>query len=465
MACNGTGCESGCYKDSTGDEVEKSSTEKLNGDVNGDGNHHRHQTTCLKCKAAEATVFTGGEGGSRFCADCFRSNLYGKFKLAVTSHAMISPTDKVLVAFSGGPSSRVALQFVSEMQLKSQTNFDATAIRDRSLPVFGVGVAFIDETEIHPITCTDFNKAIEDIKEIVSNLSPPKKELHIVPIRNIYSTKTSDGSETLKNLINTVSDATGKEDLLSHLRMLSLQKIAIENGYTKLVLGSCTSRIACHVLAATVKGQGYSLAADIQYADARWEIPVVLPLRDCLIQELNILCSLDSLKIVEEFKDSRGGINGLVSSFVKLLQEENPSRECTIVRTAGKLTPFPFNKIPETNTDSNDVNLASQRRHKKFNLKPIESLPPDSFCPICNSPITDLQSMNSFRNSQTTPELFGAACCSSCQYQILPEELSSMEEFYSFLPESVIDRAKNGNQKWIREKIQDCLILDDEDEV
>lgn len=111
------------------------------------------------------------------------------------------------------------------MQLKSQKNFDATAIRDRSLPVFGVGVAFIDETELHPITCTDFNKAIEDIKEIVSNLSPTKKELHIVPIRNIYSTKTSDGSETLKNLINTVSDATGKEDLLSHLRMLSLQKV------------------------------------------------------------------------------------------------------------------------------------------------------------------------------------------------------------------------------------------------
>lgn len=135
---------------------------------------------------------------------------------------------------------------------------------------------------------------------------------------------------------------------------------------------------------------------------------------------------------------------------LNLSQEENPSRECTIVRTAGKLTPFPFNKIPETNTDSNDVHLASQRRHKKFNLKPIESLPPDSFCPICNSPIRDLQSVTSFTNSQTTPELFGAACCSSCQYQILPEELSSMEEFYSFLPQSIIERARNGNQKWIR---------------
>lgn len=41
------------------------------------------------------------------------------------------------------------------------------------------------------------------------------------------------------------------------------------------------------------QGQGYSLAADIQYVDARLEIPVVLPLRDCTSQELNMLCKLD----------------------------------------------------------------------------------------------------------------------------------------------------------------------------
>lgn len=94
MACNGTGCgESGCYKDGNG--VELSSETKTGGGK-----------TCLKCKSTEATIFTGGDGGGRFCSDCFRSNLYGKFKLAVTSNAMISPTDKVLVAFSGGPSSR-----------------------------------------------------------------------------------------------------------------------------------------------------------------------------------------------------------------------------------------------------------------------------------------------------------------------------------------------------------------------
>lgn len=41
------------------------------------------------------------------------------------------------------------------------------------------------------------------------------------------------------------------------------------------------------------QGQGFSLAADIQYVDARWKVPVVLPLRDCLSEELNMLCSLD----------------------------------------------------------------------------------------------------------------------------------------------------------------------------
>ncbi|KAL4588062.1 hypothetical protein LXL04_000940 [Taraxacum kok-saghyz] len=70
----------------------------------------------------------------------------------------------------------------TEMQLKSQKNFDATAIRDRSLPGFGVGVAFIDESEIHPIiTSTDFNQST--------------KNLLLVPISNIYSTKTSNGKE------------------------------------------------------------------------------------------------------------------------------------------------------------------------------------------------------------------------------------------------------------------------------
>ncbi|XP_059646295.1 cytoplasmic tRNA 2-thiolation protein 2 [Cornus florida] len=466
MACISGGCQSGCYKEKNEEEEEQLPAEKREA---ANGVAPCGSDICVKCKvketiAATAAAVGGGGDGGRFCVDCFRSNLFGKFRFAVTSNAMVSPSDKVLVAFSGGPSSRVALQFVHEMQHKAQKNFDAS--RDRSLPVFGVGVAFIDESAIISVPSHEYEKAIEDMKLIVSNLDPPKKEFHVSAIGSVYSSCPSDGRDRLKELLDAVSDITGKEDLLLHLRMLCLQKIALERGYTKLVLGSCTSRIACHVITATVKGQGYSLAADIQYVDARWEIPVLLPLRDCLVQELNMLCYLDRLKTVEAFNGSRSGINGLVSSFVTLLQEENPSRECTIVRTAGKLTPFHFNKIPDI--DDSSVHLASQRRQKKFNLKPCESLPPESFCHICNSPLSesDLRSLSSFENCQTSAKIFEVTCCPSCQFQIFPKEPASVDHFYSLLPQPIIARAKNGslgNQRWLREQIQDCLLSDSED--
>ncbi|KAA8517105.1 hypothetical protein F0562_017398 [Nyssa sinensis] len=469
MACSTGTCQSGCYKDNNEEEEQVPKREAANGVTPNGNDIDHHHNLCLKCKVNETiappSAAGGGVGdGGRFCADCFRGNLFGKFRFAVTANAMISPSDKVLVAFSGGPSSRVALQFVHEMQHKAQKNFDAS--RDRSLPVFGVGVAFIDENAIYPACSREFDQSIEEMKLIVSNLAPPRKEFHVAPIGSIYSSDFSDGRDRLKELLNAVSDVTGKEDLLLHLRMLSLQKIALENGYTKLVLGSCTSRIACHVIAATVKGQGYSLAADIQYVDARWEIPIVLPLRDCLTQELNMLCCLDRLETVEAINRPCSGINGLVSSFVKLLQEENPSRECTIVRTAGKLTPFHFNRIPET--DDGNAHLASQRRQKKFNLKPNESLPPESFCPICHSPLNncDLPSFSSFEDDQTSAGIFGASCCPSCRFQIVPKEPSSMVQFYSLLPQPIISRAKDGgcgNQRWLREQIQDCLLSDNED--
>ena len=101
MACNGSGCQSGCYKDEEeGATCAKPTEPAKTTDSASNGN------LCVKCKLNDAVSGYGGVDDGRFCADCFRSNLFGKFRFAVTSNAMISPTDKVLVAFSGGPSSR-----------------------------------------------------------------------------------------------------------------------------------------------------------------------------------------------------------------------------------------------------------------------------------------------------------------------------------------------------------------------
>lgn len=111
------------------------------------------------------------------------------------------------------------------MQSKAQRDFDAS--KDRSLPVFGVGVAFIDESSAYSIPMEEVHKMREDVQSIISSLSPPTKELHIFPIEDIYSTGLSNGKEKLMELLNLVGDATGKEDLMVHLRMLCLQKVRI----------------------------------------------------------------------------------------------------------------------------------------------------------------------------------------------------------------------------------------------
>ncbi|KAI7990216.1 Cytoplasmic tRNA 2-thiolation protein 2 [Camellia lanceoleosa] len=227
MACSSGSCESGCYKDKNGEEDQQLGKKKAVNGVVKIGNDLNSTNLCIKCKSNQTiatTIPTAAGDASRFCSDCFRTNLFGKFRFAVTSNAMISPEDNVLVAFSGDTSSR------------------------------------------HETYCFKF--------------SSTKKRVPCCLHSEHLFFRFRNGMDTLKELVNTVSDLTGKEDLMLHLLMLSLQKIALQNGYTKLVLGTCTSRIACHVIATTVK-------------------------------------------------------------------EENPSRECTIVRTAGKLTPFHFNRIPE----------------------------------------------------------------------------------------------------------------------
>lgn len=108
MSCNSSGCQSNCYKN--GDQVSDSPPPPPLAAANNSNN------LCLKCKT-NSPITPGSLSGdeARFCADCFRSNIYGKFRLAVTSHAMISPSDNVLVAFSGGPSSRFSFFFLCKL--------------------------------------------------------------------------------------------------------------------------------------------------------------------------------------------------------------------------------------------------------------------------------------------------------------------------------------------------------------
>ncbi|RCV19265.1 hypothetical protein SETIT_3G370400v2 [Setaria italica] len=416
-------------------------------------------TTCGKCDGGAPTV--AASGGAGMCRECFRAHLFGKFKLAVTSNAMVRPTDAVLLALSGGPASRVALQFIHAMQSKAIQSWETS--NSQALPAFGVGVAFVDESVVLARPEHETQTATEDIKSIVSSLSPGDKQVHVAPLEDVFSSGSEDKVARLKEVVGMIDDETGRDDFIRCLRMLSLQKIALENGYTKIMLGTCASGIACHVLSATVKGQGYSLPADVQYVDTRWEVPVVLPLHDCLAQELSLLCELDSLKMQQLLDRPCRGINSLVASFVSRLREENPSREHTILRTAQKLKPFSFNKF---SANGYHDFLPSRLRPKFQNVDTNESTFSEILCLICGSPFSEseLQNLeNTKHKAQKKIDLYTAHCCQSCHFQILPSATDTYGQFFSLLPKFWTEKVDTASASSLRDQIEDYLLEDDDE--
>jgi cytoplasmic tRNA 2-thiolation protein 2 len=126
-------------------------------------------------------------------------------------------------------------------------------------------------------------------------------------------------------------------------------------------------------------------------------------------------------------------------------QEDNPSREHTILRTAGKLKPFNFNKF-----SLNQYEFVPSRLRSKFQF--VENGEPDSpevLCLICTSPLTATElasrrcawQMKGLNIKEV--EKFYLSCCESCYFQILPKEETSIscEAFFELLPKPMTKRS------------------------
>ncbi|KAL2613451.1 hypothetical protein R1flu_025143 [Riccia fluitans] len=423
---------------------------------------------CIKCKDGVPAITVGNQT-EPMCASCLYVSLLSKFKTAVNNHGLITPSDNVLVAVSGGPASRVAVEMLKEIRSKAQS--DADASKDGTMKVFRLGVVYVDEATVLRLPESEAEAAVNSIKEMYDGIP-----VHTVELDCVYGTdglpSDEDGDSAssklkLTKLFESVKDMTGKEDMLELLRMQAIQTVAQISGYTKVVLALTATRIAAKVIAATTKGQGYSLPAFIQYLDGRWPIPVVLPLRDCVARELALHCHIAKLTTIfvrglTTMADPRSSLNNLAHHFITLLQEENPSREHTIVRTAAKLTSFSFNAevVPPSRRRRNP------RNHDKGGGK--SELSPEFLCSICRAPLqsSDMSpqtetTVGNGRDSSGNYADMKSTCCPSCLFQIFPEDGVQAEEKYLLFPDSTRKASTSTfsqRQKWMRSQIQDYLL-------
>ncbi|GAA5819955.1 hypothetical protein JCM3770_006095 [Rhodotorula araucariae] len=365
---------------------------------------------CIRCK--EPPTFT--QRGTAYCHSCFLQVLSGRFSRALEGARTVSaagfdayespeprprrkdrapdPDGKVVVAFSGGSSSRAVLELLrmSSLAAPSSATAPSAAVhagarkkgKKHGLPMPPVfadcEVVFVDESCVVPGTAPGH---IAEIREIVTTGTPFRftalaledvfspaysasadplvagvsASLPLLPSRTSCPTPAT-ARERLVALAAPLSPS-GRASLLAALRHALLVAHARTQSARILLLGSTGTRLAIDVLAGMASGRGWSAGEDAgaEYVSrpvtgARGgEVLVVRPLALVSAREARYLCESEGLRHVDapqpteaaaerEREQSAKGrsIGALVEDFILSLDASFPSTAQTVVRTAHK---------------------------------------------------------------------------------------------------------------------------------
>ncbi|XP_061196246.1 cytoplasmic tRNA 2-thiolation protein 2-like [Saccostrea echinata] len=322
------------------------------------------ERTCMKCEKKAVLVTRVNDA---FCRECFMVYVTHKFRAAIGKSKLIRDGERVLVGVSGGQASSCLLHLIQE----------GLSGRAHKKLRFQPGLVFIDEgvtvgmsAEERLTTCTQVLEIMEKtgfpcyLKALEQAMELDRENASNSPQYSAVETKESDtalgtsgksvenmakfhkydeAEEKLKVLLNSLKSVTAKEDLIKSLRQNILIDLACKKGYSKVMLGHCSTRLAVHLLTDIAQGRGAHVAMDTAFADTRCsDITIVRPIRDFSSKEVtmyNILNNVPTVfipTITTKAPDS-ASIEHLTEKFVTGLQADYPSTTSNIMRTGEKL--------------------------------------------------------------------------------------------------------------------------------
>ncbi|XP_009195313.1 cytoplasmic tRNA 2-thiolation protein 2 isoform X2 [Papio anubis] len=365
---------------------------------------------CVKCKEAQPVVVI--RAGDAFCSlgagpgckdaaledgnrDCFKAFYVHKFRAMLGKNRLIFPGEKVLLAWSGGPSSSSMVWQVLEGLSQD------SAKRLRFVP----GVIFVDEGAAFGKSLEERSKTLAEVKPILQATGLP---WHVVALEEVFSLPPSvlrcsaqepagsEGAykaavdsflqqqhvlgagggpgptqgkelspqprldpqslasppaaaqtEALSQLFCSVRTLTAKEELLQTLRTHLILHMARAHGYSKVMTGDSCTRLAIKLMTNLALGRGAFLAWDTGFSDERHgDVVVVRPMRDHTLKEVafyNRLFSVPSVftPAVDTKAPEKASIHRLMEAFILRLQTQFPSTVSTVYRTSEKLVKAP----------------------------------------------------------------------------------------------------------------------------
>ncbi|KAK9811502.1 hypothetical protein WJX72_004896 [[Myrmecia] bisecta] len=409
----------------------------------------------MKCKTRHAEA--AARQREPMCRTCLYAGLLNRFGKAVRMQGLVQKGDRVLVCVSGGIGSMSLLHFLSQLHNPHPDRLVSGKVH------FELSVIHIEEGFAHGLSPEASAAAAEAVRAAVAACNPSAAfycipldavfAAHEQPAAALEASLAAQGPEPrslhdwqrfvprLQELLEAVTDPTGREDLIEHLREALLLTTAARLGCNRLAKGDCATRLAVRTVALSSKGCGFALPGCLQYVDARHgpQQPVsISPIRDLAVKELALMChyqrvSLAPLPVLR--RSPKASINALAEAFVANLQATVPSSVSTIVKTALKLQAFPWNAgLPVHNRRPAKESAPVDRPAAAQPAEPASSSGrPNSganafrLCAVCAAPMM----LNELAGTATTQAVDQAgastsgplaqACCRSCRGQIMTQ--------------------------------------------
>lgn len=423
--------------------------------------------TCMKCSSCPATVVV--RLNDPLCKSCFLAYFTHKFRATIGKARVIRTGEKVLLAFSGGPSSSAMLHLVCE-------GLSCTAPKKLR---FEPGIAFINEGEVLKQSGEERSKYIEQIRGVVGRTEFP---FHLINLEDIFSqvlyaqddarcckksetAVSGSNAEKMRSLFDTMPSVTEKEDLLKTLRGQLLLAVARSEGYSKVMVADCATRLSVRLLSDISQGRGGDLPYDTGFSDDRHgDVIFIRPMREFMTKEIALYNFFNSVQTVviptlATMGQSHVGIDRLTEEFVSGLQADLPFTVSTIFRTGDKLSVkespedvascalcgIPMNVDPtllSTLTDSlSTVELSTEDKNA-----------PQSASECCGG--CESECSNSSSEQQLTRDNILEALCYGCRLTFKGTKFD-----LSDLPSFVLEAAKKVHHRaQMKEQIKDFLL-------
>jgi len=237
---------------------------------------------CFKCY--ESPVIFRRYSGQNLCVNCFKSSIETIINKTISIYEMLNPNDKVIIAFSGGPSSTSLLYNLYKIQ---QNVYQANSI-----------IALTIDNGLDPELLREMNDFCEkyQIEQIIISSEKSNK-----PYNKINKNEINLRYDFIRELINYSSDQLGTDKT-----------------FNVLCLGINLTDIAEICLANLLKESNFSMRSKDE------KLKVITPLMRIPEEEIYIYSKLNNLDLKYNENCKKTRLNSYILEFLEVCAENSP---------------------------------------------------------------------------------------------------------------------------------------------